>query len=550
MEFSVYLMNDTVEHIDNVLRRDYQMPSIGNANIEGLSIIVDGESIEYDLNVSFYYKMTSNDTFVDWAIYWNELFNYQTQFDKTIDSAFGAIVISLDEKVYVIALGRAFSYISKLANMDFGLDLAEMCLTEESINVKSAKFFKKSKNKSLTQYRKASYVSSEIGESDDFVIGDLLLETKYSSFLVCSHKDSFKFGTAVKFNIGTYSPEEILKIVVEMNKIYNDEYENRKCNLPRLVILKDNEDNQVVQSDLDRNLLSDILDLDEVTTSLSYFEIEGGDVIITPDSNQRVRLVFDRHQYDIEFTIQSISNKLREIRCDDINKVSIKNVDTSLTKKLKLFLDYRKVYNGNNYCLYNGKWANFNRSYLEHIGREIVNVNNIVTVDEGYNLTDAVLTEGNRLRIELGYDENVTYAEYQYNIFMANRDNDTLLDRKRDHGSFKNVEFADIYLTEKNSLMHVKIGSTKELRYCIEQSLHSAEIFSIHSDALLEYGIENVREVSMLFVTGLQNIFNDDGKVDFSKSNSLYFKVELIEWMNKVRSMNLEPRIYVAKDLR
>ncbi|WP_273323379.1 DUF6119 family protein [Vallitalea guaymasensis] len=549
MEFSLYLMNDTKQHIDEVFRLDHEMPKIGTTNV-GIEVVVDTETYNYDMEVSFYYKMTNNPSIVDWGVYWNSLFTNRTDFNKDIESAFGAITISFEDRNYVIALGRSFSYVSKLCNMDFGLDLAEMSLSEERITVKSAKFFKKSKNKSLTQYRKSTYVTSEIGESDDFVIGNLNLESKYSQFSIFRHKESFKFGAAVKFGVGDYTPQDILTIVAELNKIYTDEQDNRQCSLPRLMMVKDNEDNQVILSDLDRNLLEDLISEGDITTTLSYFEIEGGEVIITPESNQRIKLVYDRHRYDVDFSISSISSRLRELECQDINIVSIRNEDTGVSKKLKVLLDYRNVYRGSNYCLYNGKWACFNQSYLDHVNREIQNVNSISVVDNGYDLTERVLERGSELRIELELDENVTYAEYQYNIFMSNRDDDKLLDRKRDNGSFKNVEFADIYLNDSESLMHVKIGGTKELRYCIEQSLRSAEIYSVHSDVLQEYGINNVKEVSMLFVTKVQNLFNDEGEVDFSRSSSLYFKVELIEWMNRVRSFNLNPKIYVAKDLR
>ena len=550
MEFSLYLMEDTKEHIDEVFRTDYAMPKISTTIVDGIEVIVDSESFIYNMEISFYYKMTTTPAIIDWGVYWSSLLFNKTNFNKEIESAFGAILISFDDRNYVIALGRSFSYVSKLCNADFGLDLAEMALSEERISIKAAKFFKKSKNKSLTQYRKSTYVTSEIAESDDFVIGNLNLKNKYSLFNIFRHKDNFKFGTAVKFNVGEYTPQDILTIVAEINKIYTDEQDNRQCNLPRLMIIKENEDNQAVISSLDRMLLQDITSAEDVTTTLSYFEIEGGEVIITPESNQRIKLIYEKHRYDVEFTIRSISELLQEINCQDINKISIRNEDTGISKNIKLLLDYRVVFSEKNYCLYNGKWACFNQSYLDHVNREIQNINSICKVDHSYDLTDHVLNEGARLRMELGLDENVTYTEYQYNIFMSNKNHDLLLDRKRDHGSFKNVEFADIYLRELQSLMHVKIGCTKELRYCIEQSLRSAEIYSIHRNVLMEYEIDEVKEVSMLFVTDLQRLFDGNGDVDFSKSDSLYFKVELIEWMNRIHSFNLNPKIYIAKDLR
>jgi hypothetical protein len=54
--------------------------------------------------------------------------------------------------------------VNNFADMDFGFDIAEIIHDETSIEVKSAKFFKQSKHKSLTQYNTNSYVTSEIGD--------------------------------------------------------------------------------------------------------------------------------------------------------------------------------------------------------------------------------------------------------------------------------------------------------------------------------------------------------------------------------------------------
>lgn len=550
MEFSLYLMDDTRKHIDEVFRNDYKMGKIGTTVVDDIEVIVDNQPFGYSMEVSFYYKKNDAESTVKWGEYWSSLVRNNKNFDKGIESVFGAILISFDNRNYVISLGRAFNYVSKLCNGDFGLDLAEMCLSEEGIIIKSAKFFMNSKNKSLTSYRKFTHATFEVGESNEFVVGNLNLNSKYLLFNIYKHSDRIKFGSAIKFRASGYKPRDILAIVAELNKIYTDEKENRQYSLPRFIIVKNNEDNKPITSTLDRMLLEDLTNGKSVSSTLSYFEIESREVILTPESNQRIKLIYDRNKYDIEFTLGSIISELRKINCQNIDKVSISNEDTGISKKIKNYLDYRTVLSGKNYCLYNGKWAYFNQSYLENINREIQNVNSICEVDHNYDLTNHVLDEGARLRIELGLDADVTYSEYQYNIFMSNKNNDLLLDRKRNHGSFKNIEFADIYIKELESLMHVKIGSTKELRYCIEQSLRSAEIYSVHGDVLEEYDIYKVKEVSMLFVTGLESIFDKNGNVDFSKSSSLYFKAELIEWMNRIRSFNLSPKIYVAKDLR
>ncbi|TVX82918.1 hypothetical protein FQP34_04875 [Peribacillus simplex] len=112
------------------------------------------------------------------------------------------------------------------------------------------------------------------------------------------------------------------------------------------------------------------------------------------------------------------------------------------------------------------------------------------------------------------------------------------------------MEFADLFDEDEQSLIHVKIGGTPDLRYCIQQSIHSAEIFNTQSDALEVHNIQKVRKVAMLLVLQSENMFLDDGKIDFSKNNSIYFKIEIIEWLTKVRMLGYVPEIIIAKDLR
>jgi hypothetical protein len=52
----------------------------------------------------------------------------------------------------------------------------------------------------------------------------------------------------------------------------------------------------------------------------------------------------------------------------------------------------------------------------------------------------------------------------------------------------------------------------------------------------------------MLLVLDTKNLFKTNNTIDFSLSKSIYMKVELIEWLNIVRGLNLEPVIIVAKN--
>ena len=142
-------------------------------------------------------------------------------------------------------------------------------------------------------------------------------------------------------------------------------------------------------------------------------------------------------------------------------------------------LDYSAEYRRKDYCLYKGKWASFNKSYMDFIEREIVKVNECAIFIPGYNLTDEALEKGREIQASdtEEYDQ-VAYAEYPFNIFLKDEFNFLLLDRKKGQQFYKSVEFADLYDVNEHTLIHVKIGSTPDIRYCIQQSIHSAEIFN------------------------------------------------------------------------
>ncbi|MFS0820409.1 DUF6119 family protein [Bacillus sp. 1P02SD] len=549
MEFSIYKQFVTRENfIADLIEKG--MERVGESINYNSTRIIDGEEKNASMRVDFFFKLDSEDLVeIEWAKYWGGYFGDNSKNTKSVESAFGMIIIEIEGNVFAISLGRGHSYASNTADMDFGFDIAEIIHDESSIEIKSAKFFKQTKNKSLTQYNVNSFVTSEIGESHELLVSKISLKEKYSEFLLHEYEDKMKFGSAVKLNVNDYNPNDILDIVHELHFLLLNE--EKSGSLPRMNFLKNNEDNVPMIADLNRSLLNGILEEDSSVT-LSYYIEDDGDIFIEPANDDQIEIVYKKSYIIDSYTIESIAAILIETECDDISRVSIRPASRR-NRQLPLMrvLDFITEYRGKNYCLYKGKWASFNESYMEFIEREILKVNEFVTYDENYNLLDTVVERGREIQAASPdiYDQ-VTYTEYPYNIYLENEYRYTLLDRKSLHRIFKSVEFADLYSQENDELIHVKIGNTPELRYCIQQSLHSADIFNIHRDVLEEYDIYKINTVSMLFVTKISSIFQQDGSIDFSKIRSIYFKIEIIEWLTKMRTLNYTPRIIVAKDLR
>lgn len=548
MEFSIYRQVVSREDLIKNMR-DKGMERIGDSRNYISNRRVNGEEIEHEVTVDFFFKLDVDQLVeIDWANYWGSFFQAKTSQEKKVESAFGAVIVTFTDGVYVISLGRGYSYANNAADMDFGFDVAEIIHDPESIEVKSAKFFRKSKSKSLTQYNVNSFVTHEIGESHELLVSKITLHEKYSDFLLYKYSEKMRFGSAVKINVNDYKPEDIIDIVHELNYLFLNE--ERTGSLPRMHLIKENEDNKPLIADLNRYLTQAVRSK-AANVSLSYYIEDDGDIFIQPTSEYRFEIIYKKSYTVDSYTIDKIAEKLVEIGCDDITKVSVRTSNDRGNKQpLIKLLDFNIHLRGKDFCLYNGKWATFNNSYVEFIEREIFKVNDCANYNEVYDLSDELLEFGKKIQKSNPekYDQ-VEYAEYPYNIYLENEHGYTLLDRQSLHKLFKKVEFADLYDDKTQELIHVKIGDTADFRYCIQQSLHSADIFNVHSDVLEVYKVSNVDTISMLFVTSLKRIFTDEGKIDLSKINSIYFKIEIIEWYTKMRTLNYKPRIIVARNM-
>lgn len=550
MEFSVYKQNVSKEKLVEYLTKK-EMEKIGVTKTHTKKIRISGVDHNIKASIEFYFKLNLEESApIDWANYWGGLFQSQSQSTKAIESAFGVITIELEYDLYVISLGRGHGYANKYANLDFGIDVAEKIYDENMIDTKSSKYFTQSKNKALTQYNANSYVTSEIGESNELLISKIKIKPKYARFLLYTYKDKLKFGSSIKIDANSYNPRDVINIVIELHSIYKSS--DDKNNLPRVYFLKTNEETQELIRTLNEKILESIKNNDS-RVSLSYYIEEDGEIFINPLSDDRMSIIYNRTKIELtNNTIRCIGEELKRMSCENIEKVSITpSAITGRNLKLLKILDYTIDYNGKSYCLYKGKWASFNQSYMDYIEKEIVRVNKISMYSPEYNLTDDLLTEGRKIQKDnLKIYDQVKYPEYPYNIFLAERYSYILLDRKKGHEQYNAVEFADLYSPVDESLIHVKIGDTSELRYCIQQSKHSAEILDTKKDELEVYGVDGVNKISMLLVLKSKSIILENNRIDFSKNRSLYLKIEIIEWFFKVRSLGYTPEILIAKDMR
>ncbi|WP_162287824.1 DUF6119 family protein [Indiicoccus explosivorum] len=542
MEANIFRTDLTFGKARQFLRNEGFYP-LGNLRRIPFKKIILGESLNKVITCEFYYKSElKDDEEIPWLESWRYFFEI-TQFEKKQFSLnYGCILLSVDNSRYFISYGRAHQTIRKIAEQDFGLDIAERIINPQRIETTNSSFINSNKSRAYTQFKGQGYLVTDVGESSNQVTGKIILE--FQDLLLHKLKDSMKFSTSVKIESADIEDQELIGIVGELHYILT--HHAVKNPLPRMNILK-KDDPQITK-------LKRLLQMEVYKNELSKFSLQqlvdiGGEQKF-PFSEGGLTLYYYKPYELGSYTLEAIVEIIIREKFDNIFGIKIKNESKNESYSLISLLDYSTDIQGTTYSLYDGKWAKLNQSFIEYLHQQVEQVNKITEVDESFNLTPTVLGEGREIARQNPdkYDQ-VKYAEYPYNIYFENKKQLILLDRKSEHKQYSEIEFADLYSQADKKLTHVKIGGNSEFRACVAQSMNSAKIYSTNKIILNDYGITEVMTIEMLLVTSLKSIIKD-GKVDFNNSKSLNFKLELVRWFQSIKQSEFAPKIVVARDAR
>lgn len=203
-----------------------------------------------------------------------------------------------------------------------------------------------------------------------------------------------------------------------------------------------------------------------------------------------------------------------EARLNDV-KVKVHNEygrDFSLS--LKETLDF--VEEKERYCLIDGKWYQFNQSYLDFLKDEV----DSIEFEEKEEVSDKVEQEFNQRKGKEGFVNCDRLTEN--------------LDKK-----YK-VEKVDLY---KDEILHfVKFGTPQKMNYAIDQAINTVKLLQNNQSKIQINGEEKDVETICLWL-----VF--DRKQKFSKLselNSLIFHMKLADWKRLVQNARYKPIIYVS----
>ena len=472
----------------------------------GLELVSEKE----DKQFQFKFYFSKNPDEVD--IWWVD--SYKSFLEK-IDPPknqiyFGVLLIANKDLLYGLSFGKSHFYLGQFCDTDFGLNLAQRIVDNSNLTIKNSKFYKSSKSKSIISYHDGSEFIYDSGESIHFLKAKTVNPELWGA--------SASFGTSVKFNVDLET--ENLPEFIE--KIENELSNPSRFNIPKVEKVR----NEKKIEELDKKLISAILASGKDSeVDIEEFTISGVNFIFTDADSYNFFIKGKRKSSEkidvlkIENLIKFIEDKSIDLE-EDLENIFVgvhKETGRDYSKNIKNFLDF--IDDEERYCLIDGKWHQFNQSYLKFLRNEVD------MIDLDYEEEFDVLQ---------GTDENTFNKNREKNDGFINCDKN--LDAL---GKKYKIEKMDLYKDE--SIYFVKFGKPQKLTYVIDQSKLTVKILQNNESKIEINGREiEVKKIVLWIVLDRKNKISK-----LSEIKSLIFHMKLVDWKNIVKQADYSPIVKV-----
>jgi uncharacterized protein (TIGR04141 family) len=464
---------------------------------------------DYHDGYRFRFFFSKNPDHVDiwWVSEYQDFINTEEEIPQN-RLYFATLLISNNEIIYAVSLGKSHFYLSSLCDRDFGLNLAERILDEDELKIKHSKYYKSNKKKSITSFGDGSELVYDAGESMHFIKGKTIDEDTWGK--------SVSFGHSVHLKIDV-PPIELGGLI---NTIEEALYQPPITSIPKVEIITD----EISIMNLDRKLSSAIYAESDPNLNIEEFTVSGVNFIFTDNYTYSLYIARNsRNKYPLSsLTTQEILNFVEQEQIslqNNINNIKVsvhREEGRSFSKPLKYFLDFIDDTDRN--CLIDGNWFRFNQSYVQYLREEVD-------------------------KIELSYDRRFDIESSVIEAtFNEDRENDGYINYDTELSSIDNkyrVEKMDLY--KENSLYFVKKGTPQKLSYVVDQAITTVKILQQNASTI-EIGNEevNIRKISIwIIMPRVRNISR------ISDINSLIFHIKLSEWRKLCIDAGYEPEIKI-----
>lgn len=467
----------------------------------------------------FYFSDTPDEINIWWMDFYSEYLK-----DKDVKNKvyFAAFIISNDNLLYAISLGKSHFYLKPYCHSDFGVNLAERIIDSTQLKLKNSKLFGGKRNKAITSYIANSEIEYDSGESIYFIKASIINKEIWGK--------TASFGNSVLLNIDI-SPDDITNLI---SRIEDTLLEAPQIIFPRATIIKDEEEIKR----LDRKLI-DAINSNETSIQTEESILSGVDFIFLDKS--QFRFIMNGKRYSVEdLTIDSLKTFLNENKIildeENINKIKVKVTDDAnkgYTESLKNFIDF---VDDERHCLIYGKWHVFNQNYLKYLRDEIDTKITLEHSELEFN-EDAYTIWLKQQKVS---NNKLKYPEMYFNT-LCESNGYINLDRvcEQFENRYKH-EMLDLYKDE--TAFFVKIGTPQKVGYVVDQAITSIKILQNLKNGLIINGEPTPLKKICLWIM----LERKSNIKQISQINSLILLIKLIEWKKQCSNANFEAVVKIG----
>lgn len=470
----------------------------------GLSKIASKNVDNFTLD--FYFSNKPDD--ID--IWWTEIYK---DFLKDIEVPknkiyFATLLVYNSSVSYAVSLGKSHFYLKNYCDLDFGLNLAERIVDDTNLKIKNSKFYKSRKNKIITTYREGSSIDFDSGESMHYLKAGTIDKNTWGK--------TASFGHSAQFNINI-TPSGLPSLIQRVEAILK---QPQRVKLPKVVMVHDEEEIKKLD-----NLLADAISRTNDRSNLQEEEISlsGVEFIFSDQYEYGLYIRGDRdsHTEKGELSLERLKKFITDQNIDlkqQVNDIRVKVYNESgrdFSLPLKETIDF--VEEKERYCLIDGKWYQFNQSYIDFLRDE---VDSIVFVNKE-DIQDKNESEFNKRKGREGFVNCDKIHE--------------VIDKK-----YK-IEKVDLY---KDTILHfVKFGIPQKMNYVIDQAINTVKLLQNNQSKIAINGEDKLVDTICLWLV----FVNRKRKLNkLSDLNSLIFHMKLIDWKRIVQNARYKPLVYIS----
>ncbi|MFO0590322.1 MAG: DUF6119 family protein [Polyangiaceae bacterium] len=430
------------------------------------------------------------------------------------------VLISFRDQVYALTFGSSHLFVSKYADLDFGIDIAARILKKYS--AKNSREFGGVKVKSIETYLTTDEISFEAGEAVNYIKGVPINGLQWGNNVSC--------GQSVQLRKKTLSLTNAHQMCAQLQDALSLPVLRE---IPKASPVKDEAKRQA----LTQQLISD-MENGRYMVNVSQQQLSGV-AFLFADQRDFVCCANDEElfQIDEQLTLKRLRTLVQRHFGGDYEqllaaKVQVQDSGNTLySEPFVTFIDY--IDTRDNHYLDEGKWYQFDKNYLGNVRKEVDRINlehsnEIPTFDE--TAYQKWLKTHPEQHYRERYLNNLLEQKYGY----INHD------RSLDDFDGASIEVAD--LIKGDTIFAVKIGLPQKLNYAIDQAFSAARFLERRS---LEVDVNGtsyrVRKVCLWLFLERQ------GRVQrISEINSLIFLTNLARWRKAVLLAGLQPEIRIS----